>query len=90
MWGNANPTDLLPTWADALAGYDGDDLRDALDAMLRSCREYPPTLPEFMALCREARNRRLQITAALPPPRTTMPEDIRRRLRAFTEKVKAA
>lgn len=41
---------LLAEWADELAGYSGAELATGLDG----CRalKFPPTLPEFMALCR--------------------------------------
>ena len=44
-------TDILQTeWAEQLAGFTGDELSRGLAA----CRErpWPPTLPEFMVLCR--------------------------------------
>ena len=41
---------LLAEWGAELAGFTGDDIRRGLDG----CRDlkFPPTLPEFMALCR--------------------------------------
>ncbi len=41
---------LLAEWGAELAGFSGDDIRRGLDG----CRDlkFPPTLPEFIALCR--------------------------------------
>jgi hypothetical protein len=38
------------TWADALAGYSADEIRRGLG--LCQTRIFPPTLPEFLMLCR--------------------------------------
>ncbi len=83
MWGASDPADLSQTWAETLAGYRGEDLRDALDAMRSHYLDYPPTLYQFADLCRDARLRRAQKAVALPPPRTRMPAHIAEQLREF-------
>lgn len=39
------------TWAEALAGYSPDEIKRGLEACLT--RVFPPTLPEFLMLCRQ-------------------------------------
>lgn len=80
MWGKADQTDLLQTWADEITGYTGADIRDALDTMRTAHPDYPPTLYEFAALCRDARTRRTGSSTYLPAPRTRW-EDIDERIR---------
>jgi len=60
MWGQANPDDLRATWADELAGFNGDDIRGALELARSEYLDYPPTLYEFASLCRIARAPRLR------------------------------
>ncbi|WP_454691149.1 hypothetical protein [Achromobacter aloeverae] len=49
-WGNVEPEELAAVWAQELHGFTAEDFRRGLDA----CRslDWPPTLPEFMKLCR--------------------------------------
>src|SRR5690625_3324815 len=50
QWQGIDPAILQSEWAEQLAGFSGDELSRGLQA----CRErpWPPTLPEFMVLCR--------------------------------------
>lgn len=50
QWQGIDPNMLQNEWAEQLAGFTGDELARGLAA----CRErpFPPTLPEFMVLCR--------------------------------------
>lgn len=80
MWGKVDRTDLLQTWADELTGFEGDDIRSALTAMRAEHLDYPPTLFEFAALCRDARLRRTGSTASLPAPKTRW-DDVDPRIR---------
>ena len=54
QWENVGMTELLAFWHDRLRDVTPDALRKALDAMLESM-PFPPTLPEFAALCRQFR-----------------------------------
>jgi hypothetical protein len=44
---------VAATWAKALAGFTGDDLARGLHGCLDRNDGWPPSLPEFRALCRE-------------------------------------
>jgi len=52
--------DLTATWASVLGRYEGEDLRRALETMLLAYADFPPTLPQFSAMCRDARSARGQ------------------------------
>lgn len=54
QWGSQNPAQLKAYWGERLAGFSGDELRRGLDAC--GGRAWPPTLPEFLALCRPPMN----------------------------------
>lgn len=54
QWENVGMTELLAFWHDRLRDVAPDALRMALDSMLDSM-PFPPTLPEFKALCRQFR-----------------------------------
>lgn len=51
MWANADIAEVKTTWAEKLGGFSGESLAHALSACDE--RPYPPTLPEFIALCRD-------------------------------------
>lgn len=69
MWGAAEPTDLERAWAEGLWEFEAVDLRDALAVVGQNYPDYPPTLPQFIGLCRDARRRRAQQTVRLSAPR---------------------
>jgi hypothetical protein len=50
QWKDVPPKILHETWAEALGGYSAEELRKGLAACLTLA--WPPTLPEFLALCR--------------------------------------
>ena len=51
MWSN-DPAGVKRAWAAELAGYTTDEVRAGLSAC--KTRPWPPTLPEFLLLCRPA------------------------------------
>lgn len=50
QWAGISPQSLKECWAEELAGYTGPELRAGLEGC--KSRDWPPTLPEFMKLCR--------------------------------------
>jgi len=50
MWASADPATVKREWAEALAGFSGTEILVGLNSA-RS-RDWPPTLGEFMRLCR--------------------------------------
>ena len=53
QWADVPPETLRETWAVALGRFDGERIKWALEQMIATC-PWPPTLPEFVALCRQA------------------------------------
>jgi hypothetical protein len=86
MWGEVDPSVLHPVWAEALGGFEPADVREALDAMVRSYTDFPPTLPQFTNLCIDAKRRRLRELPKLDGPRIPMPDHVREQLAAFKAK----
>lgn len=87
MWGQVDPNELRQAWAEALGKFEGSDLSAALEALLPAHPDYPPTLPQFIALCSDARSMRTRNTT-LPTwrDRTPMPAHVRAQLDAFLVK----
>ena len=58
-WRGCNIADVKAVWGDALGGYSRDELAAGVAKCLQ--RDWPPTLPEFLKLCRPP----IDYTAAL-------------------------
>lgn len=54
MWKGVDPDSVRNAWAEGLAHLTADELRTGVSAL--SARAFPPTLPEFVALCRPPLN----------------------------------
>lgn len=56
MWSGVDPQDQIEIWAEKMAGFR--DQPDAIAGALKACLDqpFPPTLPEFLALCRASAN----------------------------------
>lgn len=52
MWGDCPKADLMDAWGEALAGVSPDFIRDAISKVAAAYPSWPPTLGEFVALCR--------------------------------------
>lgn len=77
MWQGMEPSEVMQAWSEQLARFNADALRKALQATIDSGKEWPPTLPEFVAMCREFF--RPEHMPALPmPDRRVNPEGMRR------------
>ncbi len=50
MWGICNPEKMRVVWAEWLGGYSGTEIARGIAAC--RVRDWPPTLPEFLKLCR--------------------------------------
>lgn len=50
QWEGLDPLEIQQAWGEELAGFTGSELSRGLDACKQ--RPWPPTLPEFMTLCR--------------------------------------
>lgn len=90
LWKNTDLQNVKATWAEKLGGFADrpEIIRHALD----SCddRPWPPTLPEFIGLCRDQARRVGRQTSALPAPQLSVEErmDRARQLEASATKPK--
>lgn len=50
MWRDADPVELKRIWAEELAGFTAEEIARGIDGC--RTRDWPPTLPEFLKLCR--------------------------------------
>jgi hypothetical protein len=89
MWADADPEEVRRVWGESLGRFDPADIRSALDDVVRGYPDFPPTLPQFLALCMDSMRRRSQETPKLAAPRVPMPPHIREQLDAFVAKSKA-
>jgi hypothetical protein len=69
------------TWAEELAGCTGEQIRLALEHIGKH-NKFPPSCPEFAALCRDFRPS-AQNVPYLPAPVSRMPPNIAEQLQAF-------
>ena len=70
MWGDVTIDAMIPPWAHALGQFDRTVLAAAVEALPNRESAWPPTLPEFVALCREQIKRPEHMLALPVPPRT--------------------
>lgn len=68
MWAGASMPLVKQTWAEQLGRIDPDMVRAGLQRMVDEGTEWPPTLPEFVALCRRAPTVAAHQPAQLPAP----------------------
>lgn len=71
MWADADLEVVRETWSAALSRFSEQSIRSALGDLIASGDDWPPTLPRFVELCRQAGNRREQsrpASALLPAP----------------------
>lgn len=88
MYGGIPEADIWEEWGEQLGKFTPDDIRAALDASITTHLEFPPTLPQFVDLCKSAQQRRATTSAPPPPPHSEMPEAIKQQLREFVDKVR--
>jgi hypothetical protein len=67
LWRGQEMADVKKYWAAELAGFSGDELRDGFSKLRREHPEWPPTLYQFVDLCRAAV--KLEAHKALPWPK---------------------
>lgn len=53
LWMHCDVDVVKASWAAALRGIDGEAIHLALDALRTRGNPFPPTQPEFVALCRQ-------------------------------------
>lgn len=82
--------EVLTLWADQLGRFAGESIREALQSLTDSGREWPPSLSEFIAACQQAAvARRQHAPAALLDIPRAAPEVVAEQL-ADIERIAAA
>ena len=78
LWRGSDIENVKRTWAEKLGGFA--DRPEALKAALDACddKPWPPTLPEFIGLCRDAAKRTGVAYISLPAPEIDQAEAARR------------
>lgn len=76
LWRGSDLATVRRTWAERLAGFETmpNAIKEALNAL--DNKPFPPTLPEFLAMCREAGMRHVQQVPRIEHKPT--PEEIER------------
>jgi len=64
MWLDASMNEVKSVWADQLGRFAPESIAGALQRLVDSSSAWPPTLPEFVELCRQASLGR--VAGALP------------------------
>lgn len=87
LWAGADPKEIRAGWAKRLAGFEDHPkaIRAALDSLDE--RPFPPTLPEFIALCR---NEARRLGSEVPQLAHKPTEEERERAEAAAKKAAAA
>lgn len=75
MWAGADMDEIKAVWGEELGRFKGESIAAALERLRDSGSEWPPTLPEFVELCRQCAVERAARTPALPAPKGKRPED---------------
>lgn len=69
MWQGMDAAEVMAGWGAQLGRFPPEALSRALQAVIDSGREWPPTLPEFVAICRDFhRPRQGESALSLPAP----------------------
>lgn len=66
-WRGSDPETVKAVWAKKLGGLRAEQIRRGID-QLEQCK-FPPTLPEFIALCKQSTPQAHMLK--LPPPKRT-------------------
>lgn len=83
MWGDVPADDVIAEWAERLGEFTADDLRWALEASESIHRDYPPTCPQFVGLCRDAARARATTAVRIGgPPGVPCPPEVREQMAA--------
>lgn len=76
MWSDADMAEVKELWAEQLGRFKPESIGAALQRLIDSGGNgWPPTLPEFVELCRQCSVERASQHVALPAPRSQKPDD---------------
>ena len=73
-WGNVDVDERNATWAEGLGRFDLDVIGDAVRELAEDGTGWPPSLPEFAAVCQRHADRPCRSVRALPVPKRSAAE----------------
>lgn len=76
MWPEDQHESVKDAWGSQLGRFAPDTIGMAIQAVIDSGREWPPTLPEFVEQCRQSALGRVQHAAATALPRPDVPREV--------------
>lgn len=74
VWGNVDVAERNATWSEGLSRYSLDVVGDAVRELAGEGTGWPPSLPEFAAVCQRHHDRPGRNVLALPVPNRTESE----------------
>ena len=86
MWDGVPMADVVDGWQTDLTGVTSDQVKRALEH-LKANNPFPPTLPEFLGICRQFKALP-QNVAYLPATRSKMPPEVRQQLHDVVAKLR--
>lgn len=89
MWGSTDPDELREVWAEGLAPFAPGEIKGAISMLEAAHPDFPPTLFQFVGLCRDARRRLASESTKLAGPLVPMPDHAREKLREVVANMRA-
>lgn len=88
MWGDCPKAELMAVWCSALGAIEPERIRVALEKVSTSYPEWPPTLGEFLLLCKPSIPAAHRLLIPDRSPREPIPQHIRDVMRKVREQAK--
>jgi hypothetical protein len=76
LWSDIPMAGVKAEWSRALTGISAEQMRLALEAIFDKGNTFPPTLPEFVSLCRQCRKFGQPLRLAAPRERGEIPAHV--------------
>lgn len=77
LWAGMPIDEVKGEWARTLTGVEPEAMRLALDALLTAGKPFPPSLPEFVSLCRQFRKAGAPHLSLADKTRVQMPDHVK-------------
>jgi hypothetical protein len=79
---------LVEAWGEGLGAFNGEAIKLALDTCLLAYVDFPPTLPQFIRLCKDARDRQNLSVPRLSEKRSRadIPPEVMATIRKLTKR----
>ena len=91
MWGDCPKADLMDAWRTGMEGLTSAQIKGALDTMLTAYPDWPPTLGQFLSLCKPVVPAAHRPFVSLPRQKhDKIPADIKEKIDSLIGKWRAA